>query len=365
MKSNYDNKMYSKLKIKDLMKITENRKKLIEEQKKEEKIKKDNLFKEQIKLYDMIIGTENNNNDISDSNKKLCEEGVQTSVNIKKDNNDENIISDNNKNLEKNNLNALNNDNGKKIININPMNEIIKSPRYTDTDLVNIGNETTDNIINVSSNRDTNDINKINNDLNFKIENNDTILSNIPKNEEEDTLSFEKTLKNTLNKEHNINTNKNKIIICENLSKDSSLKENENDITEVEEYNINKVNLQNETKSIILDNKTNSNKEKVDLKRYNTYLKSNGRWKYYYNYNKDHISSMNNAFKKDIIINNKKKNINISKSTNNINNDKNINTSQKYYHKKNVNSFGGYINKKNNKISINRKIINIKNMNKK
>ena len=38
---------------------------------------------------------------------------------------------------------------------------------------------------------------------------------------------------------------------------------------------------------------------------------------------------------------------------------KNINTSQKYYHKKNVNSFGGYINKKNNKISINRKIINI------
>ena len=141
------------------------------------------------------------------NNNLKCEEGVQTSLIISKDKKNENK---NNSNFQLNNKNTIEND------------------------LVNIGNE-----IGKNSNN--------NSDLIFNIEINE---DNIPK-EKKDKFD-DSSEKNNINNYSNYSSN------------------NENETSRIEEYDINKENLKNETKSdiqdYINDSEKNIQKEKISIK---------------------------------------------------------------------------------------------------
>jgi len=168
--SNYDNKIYNKLNIKDLVEITKKRKEIIAEKKKEEKLKKEKFYKEQENLRNMIIGADtgasnnlNNSNIHIEDNLSLCENGVQTSLKIKESHQEEKNDYESNTNTNiNNNINTLNYDDPQ------------KRTKNTDMDLVNIGNETEENITPDNTN---------NNELDFNIENNDAILTSNMNNE--------------------------------------------------------------------------------------------------------------------------------------------------------------------------------------
>ena len=346
-------KTYNKLSIKELNEITQKRKKIINDKYKKEKLQKEKLLKEQEKLRKIILGIEN----VNPLNDNLCEDGVQTSTKIKKVQDNGQAIIQNEKNEDKEEEKIFYDK--KNNINTNNKNSLLKNSRNTETDLVNIGNETVEINDKDSSNKDIIDINNNNNinnkELSFTIENNDTILSN--KKNEEYTLSFENEIKNEDNLKQNNNYQKEKGN-NDNLSKSSSYKENE--ISEVEEYDINKVNLQNETKSNIFDSINYNNvEENINLgfiKDKN--ILSTGKDRYEDNNNPKNIIYNNNSIEKE------KKSINIINEINdkNLSKNKNVNQndekikSNKYFHRKKLNSCNGRFN---NNIIINRQIINI------
>ena len=346
-------KPYNKLNIKELIKITQKRKIIINNKNKQEELKKEKLLNEEEKLSKIILGIENDNL----LNDNLCEDGVQTSTKIKKVQDNGQAIIQNEKNEDKEEEKIFYDK--KNNINTNNKNSLLKNSRNTETDLVNIGNETVEINDKDSSNKDIIDINNNNNinnkELSFTIENNDTILSN--KKNEEYTLSFENEIKNEDNLKQNNNYQKEKRN-NDNLSKSSSYKENE--ISEVEEYDINKVNLQNETKSNIFDSINYNNvEENINLgfiKDKN--ILSTGKDRYEDNNNPKNIIYNNNSIekeKKSINIINEINDKNLSKNENVNQNDEKI-KSNKYFHRKKLNSCNGRFN---NNIIINRQIINI------
>ena len=211
-----ENKIYNKLKINELIEITQNRKKMIEEKNKLEQLKKLKISLEEEKLLKLMLKEDNNINI-----NKACEEGVQTSLTLKKKNN---------KNENQNNE-LRNND-----INIPAKNTI-------ENDTVNIGNNTERYIDN---NLDSDNFN--NEELSFDIEVNED--NNLKPNQKEICDdSFEDK-----NKENSSNSNSNK----------------ENEISRVEECDIEKEYLKNETKSdiqeYINENEKSNKNEKINFK---------------------------------------------------------------------------------------------------
>ena len=357
LNSNFeDKKIYNKLNIKELIEITQKRKKIIEEKKKETQMKEQMLLKEEEKFSNIITGSEFNIENKFNENK--CEEGVQTSMKIKEEKKiEQNIVQDEQNNEYKTENNSNNNNNN---INLNFKNvEKLKDSKNTDFDLVNIGEDTEENINIENSNKNLPDM-----DLKFDIENNITILSNKQNNEVEDTISFERTNKNNENKEQNINDKKYNNN-DENISKSSSVKDNE--MTEVEEYDKNKFDIQNETKSNIFENfnDTNKHEENIDL---NLQLsKSKNKLSIEKNRYED-IDCINNGdFINENLVNNsneknndqinlsRMKNYNISKSSTKIKN--NILQKDNISVRKKLNSFNGRLNKNNNNKEKNNKTL--------
>ena len=210
-----ENKIYNKLKINELIEIAQNRKKIIEEKNKLEQLKKIKISIEEEKLLNIMFKEDINNN-------KICEEGVQTSLTIKKKNG---------KN-ENHNFEIKNND-----CNITDKNTI-------ENDLVNIGNNTERNEDNNPDNDNDNDNDE---ELSFDIEVNEDSLKPNQKKICDD--SFDEK-----NKENSSNSNSNK----------------ENEVSRVEEYDIEKEYLKNETKSdiqeYINESEKNNKKEKINFK---------------------------------------------------------------------------------------------------
>ena len=215
-----ENKTYNKIKINELIEMTQNRKKLIEEKIKEEQLKKLKITLEEEKLLKLMGDTDN----------KLCEEGVQTSLVINKNNNETN-----------NKLNKEENNN------------IIKIDKNTiKNDLINIGNDTRRNINNNSSfniicNDDNKNNNNNNSELSFDIEVNQDNIEHEQKDLSNDSFESQK-------KEADSNSSSNK----------------DNNTSKVEEYDINKEYLKNETKSSIQDYidkvEKQDNNKKINLK---------------------------------------------------------------------------------------------------
>jgi len=213
-----ENKIYNKLKINELIEIAQNRKKIIEEKNKLEQLKKLKISIEEEKLLNLIFKEE-----INIKTDKVCEEGVQTSLTIKKKNNN-NV----NQNFE-----IKSND-----INITDKNTI-------ENDLVNIGNNTERNI-DIDNNSDNGNFNN-NEELSFDIEVNEDDLKPNQKKICDDSFDDK-------NKENSSNSNSNK----------------ENEVSRVEEYDIEKEYLKNETKSdiqeYINENEKSNKKEKRNFK---------------------------------------------------------------------------------------------------
>ena len=208
------NKLYNQLKINDLINIIKKREKILEEKKIKDKLKQIKLNLEQEKLMKIMMMDDEINNNYN-KNKK-CEEGVQTSLNFKKDNSE-------NKNKYKFNPEFYNS--------VKP-----KDKNTLDNDLVNIGVDTEGNI-------------------------NSNLIFDIEENEENNTIKEES------NKE-NIDSSENK-----EKESDSNLSSmNENNISNVEEYDITKEYLKNETKSNIqeyineYDKNKNEQNEKIKIK---------------------------------------------------------------------------------------------------
>ena len=210
-----DNKTYNKMKINELIEMTQNRKILIEEKNKEEQLKKLKISLEEAKILKLM----------GEDDDKLCEEGIQTSLIINKNNNE---------------------NNNKLIKEVN--NDIITTDKNTiENDIVNIGNDTERNI-NINNSSSFNIIyNNNNSELSFDIEENPDNRENDQKDISNDSFENQK----------------------KDISSNSSSK-NENNISKVEEYDINKEYLKNETKSSIqdyIDNNENlDNKRKINLK---------------------------------------------------------------------------------------------------
>ena len=352
LNSNLDKK-YNRLNIHQLLEISKKRKQILEEKREKEQLKKEKILKEQEKISNIIISLEDNNQKkINITKNNLCEEGVQTSIKIKEEKNIGNIMK------KKENILNIYNDSVDNNINFN--NKNLKHSKNSDIDLVNIGNET-EEILNEDNKNKNNNINNKINELNFNIEKNNSILSNIRKKEDQITLSIDSKTNNDEKKDYQAGK---KIGNNEDFSKSSSIKEIEN--SEIEEYDINKINLQNETKSIIFDSLNNLG-ENNDLRiTKNKSILSKEKNGNNYIINKNDENSNNN----NLIEKNSKKNINetlnnkleldskISKKENNINYiDDNIKkTSKNNIHKKNINSCNNRFNKN---IIINRKIIKI------
>lgn len=206
--------MYNQLKINDLINIIKKREKIFEEKKIKDKLKQIKLNIEQEKLMKIMMMDDEINNNYN-KNKK-CEEGVQTSLNFKKDNSE-------NKNKYKFNPEFYNS--------VKP-----KDKNTLDNDLVNIGVDTEGNI-------------------------NSNLIFDIEENEDNNTIKEES------NKE-NIDSSENK-----EKESDSNLSSmNENNISNVEEYDITKEYLKNETKSNIqeyineYDKNKNEQNEKIKIK---------------------------------------------------------------------------------------------------
>ena len=358
LNSNFeDKKIYNKLNIKELIEITQKRKKIIEEKKKESQMKKQMILKEEEKFSNIITGSEFNIENKYNENK--CEEGVQTSMKIKEEKKiDQNVQDElNNENRIENNSNNININ-----LNLNFKNvEKLKESKNTDFDLVNIGEETEENINIENSNKNMPDV-----DLKFDIVNNETIVPNKQSNEVEDTISFERTNKFNEYKGQNINDKQYNNNDDENVSKTSSVKDNE--MTEVEEYDKNKFDIQNETKSIAFENFNDSNKyeENIDLnlqlsKSKNKFSIEKNRYEDIDCKNSNNLINGNldsNSKEKNSIENNHKlKNYNISKSTtkikNNILQKDNVSARKKLK----LNSFNGRLNKNNNKEKNNKTLI--------
>ena len=133
--------MYNQLKINDLINIIKKREKILEEKKIKDKLKQIKLNIEQEKLMKIMMMDDEINNNYN-KNKK-CEEGVQTSLNFKKDNSE-------NKNKYKFNPEFYNS--------VKP-----KDKNTLDNDLVNIGVDTEGNInsnliFDIEENEDNNTI---------------------------------------------------------------------------------------------------------------------------------------------------------------------------------------------------------------
>ena len=263
-----DNKIYNKLKINDLIEITKKRKKIIEEQNRLKQIKNYQILNEEKIFLDNLIFNENNN-DNSTPNLK-CSEGVQTSLKF-------NSAITEDKNFIKNDILK------QSIINTT-----------TENDLVNIGNETEENINNIS---DNNKISELNNDidLNFNIEINDDNFHQEPKNNLEDSTENKIQSKNT-----------------ENSSSDK-----DNEISRIEEYDINQEYLKNESRSDINDYLEEDNKRKETKKKDKICLKLNkcksvtemgfNRYENIYNKNEYDFDCNNDINKNNNSINNEKK----------------------------------------------------------
>ena len=205
-----ENNIYNKLKINELIEITKKRKKLIEEKKRLEELKKLKISLEEEKLLKFINIDDNNNNNIN----KNCDDGVQTSLTIKKNKYENKIVNEDNYNFESNNDIKF------------------KIEKNTiENDLVNIGNDT---------------IKNNNQDLIFDIEENEDNSNNKEK------LKYNESLENK-DKEN---------------SYSSSNNDNENEISKVEEYDINEEYSKNETKSDIQDyiDENEIKKGKINIK---------------------------------------------------------------------------------------------------
>lgn len=212
-----EKKVYNKLKISELIKIAENRKKFIEESNKLENLKKLKITLEEEKILQLMKFNE-------DIKVKSCEEGMQTSLVINENENE-------NKGQNKN------------IFDIEINNNIITKEKNTiENDLVNIGNDT---------------MKYKNSNLNNSFNDNTDLIFNIEVNND-----------NSQYEQNNINNDSLENRIREYNSSTSSNKENE--ISRVEEYNINKDYLKNETKSDIQnyidENEKIDKKEKINLK---------------------------------------------------------------------------------------------------
>ena len=319
LNSNLENKTNIKLKVKELLEISNRRNKIIKEKKKLEELKREKLLEEEKKLCKILINT-------------LCEDGVQTSSykNILKDRKEDSILTESSR---KNEIIF------KDVENKNESN--IKS--NGEVDIVNIGNLTEETILNENSNKkiiNFNNENNNNDEFSFIIENNDNISSSNNKNNEEDTLTFDNTLKNNSDKEGNCIDHKD-----ENIPKISKV----NKKSELENYDINKINIKNEIKPNLSDS-LNNRKDDTDIVE--NKIKSVENIIYD---NKENSSNNIKSFKKNSnllneINNNNKCNNSINNNKNNLKNIKNI------FHRKNINSCKDRFNKK---IVINRKIINM------
>ena len=199
-----ENKLYNQLRTNDLINIIQKRKKILEEKKRNEYLKQMKLKQEQEELMKIIsINDEINNNKQNKS--KKCEEGIQTSINFNSEN--ENKIKFNSQ-----------------------INNNIQNKNTIENDLVNFGINTEEE--NIDSN------------LIFYIEENKDFCKQVKSNEE-----YNDSLENK---------------IKDNYSNSSS--SNENNISNVEEYDINKEYLKNETKSDIQDYINEYEKEEKNIK---------------------------------------------------------------------------------------------------
>lgn len=304
------NKLYNQLKINDLINIIQKRKKIIEEKKRIDYLKQINLKQEQEKLMNIISVNDEINNNYTNKNRK-CEEGVQTSLNFNNEN--------------------------KSQIKFNPqINNNIQDKNTLENDLVNLGINTEEE--NIDSN------------LIFNIEENKDISKQIESNEQYND-SFENKIKEN----------------CYNSSSS-----NENNISNVEEYDINKEYLKNETKSDIQDyineceKDKNNFKEKINIKlnksksvtsmafnRYeNLEIKNSDNFEHIYKlkYSNDNIINKYNNEKFEIINNKIKNIISFKNDINNKKIEKNLNAIKDSYLIKKINenkSFKNYQKIKN------------------
>ena len=292
--------LYNKLSTEDLIEITQRRKKIIEEKKLKEEMKKQMMLQEEEQLKNNIII--NNNFENFDNSLKFCEEGVQTTLKFKKNNNES-------KNL--------------------------KESKNTEIDFVNIGNETIDNInneINLSTLKNSND-------MQFNIINNNTLLSNTNKNSETEKFNVEINTDNELMKsieEEKKFNNKNILSNNESYNNDNNINNNnitssikdDNEMTQVEEFDQKNIIFQNESKTIFSEyekslEKTNKNKNDVKME---TSLLSDYPIEINNDYSKENISSKNRY---DYNLSNDKENvINNSKVENNLFKESNVNSKQ-------------------------------------
>ena len=315
--------LYNKLNTKDLIEMTQRRKKIIEEKKLQEERKKQMMLQEEEQLKENIII--NNNFENFENNKNFCDEGVQTSLKMVKNNNEK-------KNLK-------------------------ESKNNTEIDLVNIGSESTENI--------NNDLNlstmKKSIDMQFNVINNNTLLSNTNKNYDEEKFNLEinsnKNLKKSIDEEKKF-INKNILsdneIYIDNNSNNISSNKDDNEMTQVQEFDQKNINFQNESKIIFSEYEKSlekNNEIKKDLDSENSSLSD-----YYIELNNEKISYKNRY---GLINNltNDQENLNFdNKIGNNLLTENNINSK-----KININFYNDFNSALNN--NINSKINSCKNNN--
>ena len=240
--------------------------------------------------FEIINHNENNLNKLNDNNKNILSQleinKNENEVNIKKNNDSNNmeynIISNNNKNDLKTLNEKNNNENKKNILNNNNNNELnietnLNSKKDKNNNLINSSEFDIVNIENEESKLNNISIFKINentelNDLDFNIENNlDIEKEIINKNPNPSFISVitNEDFKIESNKNSIINTEEEKSSIIESIINPKSLSSfnQKNEETQIEEYDQDKYKLQNETKEINLS--AYSINKNIDSKKIN------------------------------------------------------------------------------------------------
>ena len=240
--------------------------------------------------FEIINHNENNLNKLNDNNKNVLSQleinKNENEVNIKKNNDSNNleynIISNNNKNELKTLNEKNNNENKKNILNNNNNNELnietnFNSKKEKNNNLINSSEFDIVNIENEESKLNNISIFKINentelNDLDFNIENNlDIEKEIINKNPNPSFISVitNEDFKIESNKNSIINTEEEKSSIIESIINPKSLSSfnQKNEETQIEEYDQDKYKLQNETKEINLS--AYSINKNIDSKKIN------------------------------------------------------------------------------------------------
>ncbi len=240
--------------------------------------------------FDIINHNENNLNKLNDNNKNVLSQleinKNENEVNIKKNNDSNNIeyniISNNNKNELKTLNDKNNNENKKNILNNNNNNEQnietnLNSKKDKNNNLINSSEFDIVNIENEESKLNNISIFKINentelNDLDFNIENNlDIEKEIINKNPNPSFISVitNEDFKIESNKNSIINTEEEKSSIIESIINPKSLSSfnQKNEETQIEEFDQDKYKLQNETKEINLS--AYSINKNIDSKKIN------------------------------------------------------------------------------------------------